>query len=152
MEQFLAGQLESRQIPFYLPQLKVTPSNPRCKKNKPFFPGYLFIQENAINENAIKYQRLPGAAGLVSFGGEIAFVPGSVLNAIRQNVERMNRCAKDPLFGVRKGDRVTIKSGAFEGYEAVFDSCSDSRERARVFLSMVEKRMLEVELPAAYLA
>ncbi len=151
MEQFVAGQLESRQIPFYLPLLKVRPKNPRCKKKKPFFPGYLFIRASEIKENCYLFERLPGANGLVSFGGEIAYIPESVLNAIQKNVDRINQSAMCPMNQLKKGDRVKISSGTFEGYEAIFDSCTDSRERARVFLSMVKKRMLEVELPAAFL-
>jgi transcription elongation factor/antiterminator RfaH len=150
MEQFLAGQLESRQINIYLPLLNAQPKNPRCKKNKPFFPGYLFIHADEKCNSPIFFERTPGAIGLVNLGGEVAYVPETILNAIRQKVDQMNLSAKEPCSQLHKGEKVKIQSGPFAGYEAIFDSCADGNRRVRVFLSMVEKRMLEVELPAAY--
>jgi transcriptional antiterminator RfaH len=149
MEQFLAGQLESRQIDIYLPQLTAKPKNPRCKKSKPFFPGYLFIRADEKSSNRVLFERTPGALGLVNLGGEVATVPDAILTAIRQKVDQMNLSESGTGRKLIKGERVKIQSGPFAGYEAIFDSNADSRERVRVLLTLVEKRMLEVELPAA---
>lgn len=150
MEQFLAGQLESRQITFYLPLLSVKPNNPRCKKHKPYFPGYLFIHADDRSANRLIIERTPGVAGLVNFGGEIAFVPDTMLNAIRQKVEQLNLTGCETHRRLSKGEKVKIHSGPFAGYDVIFNSSVDGRDRVRVLLTLVEKRMLTIELPAAY--
>lgn len=150
MEQFLAGQLSSRQLDCYFPQYKVTPKNPRCRKNKPLFPGYLFIRTSGKVDEISRAARTPGAIGVVNLGGEVAFVPGQMVEAIRQKVEQMNCSESEALLSLNRGDRVKIQSGPFEGYEAIFDARLDGSERVRVFLKLVEKRLLELELPAAY--
>lgn len=149
MEQFLAGQLTSRQLDCYFPQYQVKPKNPRCRKTKPLFPGYLFIRIHEKNEEITRIARTPGAIGMVTLGGEAAFVPGQMVEAIRQKVDKMNHSEAEALLSLNRGDNVKIQSGPFEGYEAIFDARLDGSERVRVFLKLVEKRLLELELPAA---
>lgn len=150
MEQFLAGQLLSRQLDCYFPQYTVKPKNPRCRKNKPLFPGYLFFRTCKKDDEITRIARTPGAIGIVKLGGEAAFVPGQMLEAIRKKVELMNCSESEALLSLNKGDHVKIQSGPFEGYEAIFDSHLDGNERIRVFLKLLEKRLLELELPAAH--
>ncbi len=150
MEQFLAGQLESRQIIYYLPLLTVKPKNPRCKKSKPYFPGYLFIHADDRSANRLLIERTPGVAGLVNFGGEVAFVPDTILNTIRQKVEQINFTDAETCRKFSKGEKLKIHSGPFAGYDAIFNSSIDGRDRVRVLLTLVEKRMLTVELPVAH--
>ncbi len=37
-------QLHTQGIEVYYPRLKVQPVNPRSKKVRPYFPGYMFVQ------------------------------------------------------------------------------------------------------------
>ena len=150
MEQFLAGQLTSRQLDCYFPQYQVKPKNPRCRKTKPLFPGYLFICTHEKDEEITHIARTPGAIGFVNLGGEAAYVSEEILEAIRQKVDKVNRSEAEVLLSLKRGDSVKIQSGPFEGCEAIFDARLDGSERVRVFLKLVEKRLLELELPAAY--
>jgi transcription antitermination factor NusG len=149
MEQFLAGQLASRQMDCYLPQYKVNPVNPRSKKNRPLFPGYLFVRCRAGESEVVYLERAPGAIGLVNLGGEAAYVPENMLEAIQRRVERMNLNDIGEFHSLKNGDRVRIHSGLFEGYEAIFDTRLDGSDRVRVLLKLLENRLLELELPAA---
>lgn len=149
-EAFLAGQLESRNVEFYYPQLKVHPVNPRCRKIKPYFPGYLFIKTDLEINHTSAFGRIPGAIGLVFLGGESAYVPESILNAIHVRVDEINEAGGELFEVMKKGDRIKIHSGPFEGYDAIFDSRIAGTERVKVFLTMLQKRILPVELPAGY--
>jgi transcription antitermination factor NusG len=149
-EAFLAGQLESRNVEFYFPQLKVHPVNPRCRKIKPYFPGYLFIKTDLEINQTGAFERLPGAIGLVLLGGEVAYVPENILSAIHARVDEINDAGGELFETMNKGDRIRIHSGPFEGYEAIFDSRIVGTERVKVFLTMLQKRILPVELPAGF--
>ncbi len=147
-ETFLTGQLELHHIEFYYPQLKVHPVNPRCRKIQPYFPGYLFIQANIGDYQANGFDRIPGAIGLVRLGGEIAWVPENIIRAIQVKIDRINDVGGEIFAKLKKGDPVRIDSGPFEGYEAIFDSRMTGTERVKVLLTMLQKRVLQVELPA----
>ncbi|HQM55596.1 MAG TPA: transcription termination/antitermination NusG family protein, partial [Anaerolineaceae bacterium] len=74
-EEFLARELESRNVEYYYPRLRVNPVNPRARRFKPYFPGYLFIHLDLEQVNVLSLEHVPGAANLVSFGGEFSHVP-----------------------------------------------------------------------------
>lgn len=70
----------------------------RCS---PIFPGYLFVRVDLdlIGRSAVEW--VPGGVGLVSFGDEPAFVSGSLINAIKQRIENLERASEEnviPLF------------------------------------------------------
>ena len=82
-EAFLAGQLESRNITVLDLQVKVNPVNPRARRHKPYFPGYIFIHTDLQQHPPVLFERIPGAARLVHVGNEIACVPDNIIQAIR---------------------------------------------------------------------
>ena len=151
-EQFLASQLESRAIEYYYPELSVHPVNPRSRKIRPYFPGYVFIHTDLNVNNAVLFERIPGASGLVFLGGEAGYIPDNVIHAIQLRVDEINGAGGELFESLHKGDIVKIHSGPFEGYEAIFDAKIDGTERVRVLLSMMKGRKLPVELPAGYMS
>ncbi len=151
-ENFLAEQLDCRGVEFYYPQLRVHPVNPRCRKIRPYFPGYMFVKTDLIKNNSVIFDRIPGAKGWVYLGGEIAYIPENILNEIRSRVNEINEAGGEVLEAIKKGDKVKVHSGPFAGYEAVFDVRIPGTERVRVFLTMIEKRILPVELPVGYVS
>ena len=95
---------------------------------------------------------MPHAVGLVSFGGEPASVPENLIHAIRQRVEEISAAGGEVFDGLKKGDRVRINVGPFEGYEAIFDARLPGTERVRVLLQfLVERREVSVEMDAAFI-
>ncbi len=123
------------------------PVNPRSRKIKPYFPGYLFIRADIEASQAILLERIPGAIGLVYLGGEIACVPDSIVHAIQVRIDKINDVGGELFETLKQGDPVRIDSGPFEGYEAIFDSRIAGTERVKVLLTMLQKRILPVEIP-----
>jgi transcriptional antiterminator RfaH len=88
----------------------------------------------------------------VAFGGQPAWVPENLINAIRRRVEQINLAGGESLAGLQPGDQVVIREGPFAGYQAIFDARLSGDERVRVLLSLLSRQQLPLELPGAYIA
>jgi transcriptional antiterminator RfaH len=55
-------------------RLRVQPINPRSKKWRPYFPGYMFVRVDIEHVGLSAFQWMPHAMGLVCFGDEPAIV------------------------------------------------------------------------------
>ena len=150
-ESLLWEQLSLQKIECFYPYLRVKPVNPRARKLRAYFPGYLFVRVDLERTNLSALQWMPGALGLVSFGGQPASVPEALVNAIRNRVEQVNAAGGELLEGLKKGQTVTIQAGPFAGYEAIVDARLSGNERVRVLLKLLDKGQLPVELPAGQL-
>ena len=147
-EDFLAEQMEIRRIEIYNPRIRVQAVNPRARRIKAYFPGYVFVHLDLDKSGTFSLQYIPGAAGLVSFGGEAAEVPDGLVHAIRRRVDEINTAGGE-LFDVLKlGQTVVIHSGPFAGYEAIFDARLPGSDRVRVLLKLLKNRQMQVDLPA----
>jgi transcription antitermination factor NusG len=147
-EEFLAAQMQMRKMEIFNPHIRVQTVNPRARKVRAYFPGYVFVHLDLEKTGLTSIQYLPGAAGLVSFGGEAADVPDGLIQAIRHRVDEIN-AAGGELFDVLKpGETVVVHSGPFAGYEAIFDARLPGSDRARVLLKLLKNRQLLVDLPA----
>ena len=147
-EDLLWDQLLIRKIEAYNPRIQVQPVNPRARKVKPYFPGYVFVRADLEQVNWSTLHWMPGATGLVSFGGEPASVPEALIQAIRHRVEQINAGGGEQLEGLQPGDPVVIQGGAFDGYEAIFDAKVSGNERVRVLLKLLQSQQKRLELPA----
>lgn len=147
-EEFLWREIIARQINCYFPRLNVKPVNPRSRKVKPYFPGYLFVKLEPDSQEVQALRWLPGSLGWVTFGDEIASVPENILNGIRQHVEAHNSKSSDGLNNFTKGESIEITGGIFTGYEAVFDSQLSGKERARVLLQLVHSQQMPAIIPS----
>jgi transcription elongation factor/antiterminator RfaH len=147
-EEFLADQILIRKIEVFNPQIRVQTVNPRAKKVKPYFPGYVFLHLDFEKASAFSMQYIPGATGLVSFGGEAADVPDGLIQAIRHRVDEINTAGGELFEALKTGETVVIHSGPFAGYEAIFDARLPGSERVRVLLKLLKNRQMTVELPA----
>lgn len=144
-EFFLANQLEQRNCDVYFPILKVKPINPRCRTIIPYFPGYLFINTDLEQISFVVFERLPGSIGLVFLGGEIANVPEKTVESIQSRIDDIENHKARPVYD--KGDKVSISSGIFAGYEAMFDLQIPGTDRAKILLTMLRGTQIKVELP-----
>ncbi len=147
-EDALFDQLQSRGIDVFYPRIRVNPVNPRAKKVKAYFPGYMFIYAD-INEVGIStFQWMPFARGMVTFDQEPATVPESLIHAIRKRVEEVNAAGGEVFAGLHKGDTVMIQDGPFAGYEAIFDVRVPGSERVRVLIKLLSQRQVPLKLHA----
>jgi transcription antitermination factor NusG len=146
-EDVVLRQVLSQGIEIYYPRLRVNPVNPRSRKLRPYFPGYLFIQADLDELGLSVFRWMPHTLGLVSFGGEPAIVPENLIHAIRKRLDEINAAGGEVLDGLNPGDRIDIVDGPFKGYEAIFDARLPGRERVRVLLELLgNKRLVPLEL------
>src|SRR5574342_939065 len=108
-EELLYEQLRIRKIDAYYPRIRTQHTNPRARKRKPYFPGYLFIRADLeiLGNSTLKW--MPGALGIVDFGNEPASVPEELLQAIRQKVEQIDSFDGNQLENFISGELVTIQ-------------------------------------------
>jgi transcriptional antiterminator RfaH len=133
-------QVLSQGFDAYSPRLRVNPVNPRSRKYKPYFPGYLFILADLEETGLSVFQWMPHTLGLVSFGGEPAAVPDSLIEAVRLRVDQINASGGEEFDGLKTGDLIRITTGPFAGYEAIFDIRLPGTVRVRVLLELLGSR------------
>ena len=134
----------------FYPRLRVQPVNPRARKLKPYFPGYLFVHVDLDVIGLSAFQWMPHATGLVMFGGDPSWVPDNLIFAIMQRVDEISAAGGEVFDGLTKGDKVVINYGPFEGYDAIFDARLPGSERVRVLLALISnQRQIPVELNAS---
>jgi transcription antitermination factor NusG len=147
-EELLWRQVEAHGIEVFYPRIRVNPVNPRARKIKPYFPGYLFIKADLEAVGASLFNWMPYATGLISFGGEPSVVSETLIQAIQQRVLQIEGAGGELFEGLKSGDKVIIHDGPFSGYEAIFDLRLSGSERVRVLLKMLSDRTVPVELKA----
>jgi transcription antitermination factor NusG len=136
-EEVVWRQILSHGFEAYLPRIRVHPVNPRSRKLKPYFPGYLFIYTDLEAVGLSIFQWMPHSIGLVAFGGEPAIVPDHLVQAIRKRVDDVNAAGGEVFDGLKRGDVVWINEGPFRGYEAIFDARLPGSERVRVLIEFL---------------
>jgi transcription antitermination factor NusG len=148
-EDLLWQQVRSHDFECFYPRIRVTPVNPRSRKIRPYFPGYMFVHADLVVTGSSIFQWMPYATGLVSFGGEPATVSDALINALKRRIMEIEHAGGEFFESVHPGDAVLIEAGPFAGYEAIFDVRLPGTERVRVLLKMLSSRTLPVELQAA---
>ena len=148
-EDFFWGQLLAHRIEVYYPCIRAKTVNPRARKARPYFPGYLFIHVDLQNVTTSFLNWMPGSRGLVAFDAQPACVPDALIVAIRQCMDKINAAGSAALPNWQPGEVVVIQDGSFVGQEAIFDACLTGNQRVRVLLNLLRGRQLSVELPGA---
>ena len=146
-EDFLCEQLRMRKIETFYPRIQVRPINPRARKVKPYFPGYVFGYIDLESLGWAILDWIPGAIGVVRFGGEPATVSDHFITMLRTHLEIINASNNGTPERFQPGDLVSIHGGPFAGYEAIFDTRIPGRDRVEVLLKMLQGYQLRVELP-----
>ena len=151
-EDIVWKQVLDRGFEVFFPRIRVHPVNPRSRKVKPYFPGYMFVRLDLDESGSSVIQWMPYTVGLVSFGEEPAPVPDHLINAIQRRIAEIANAGGEIFDGLKQGDVVQIEHGPFEGYEAIFDARLPGNERVRVLLQLLNDRRVPVELDTADIA
>ncbi len=151
-EDAVYAQARQRGLEVFYPRLRVNPVNPRSRKVRPYFPGYMFVHADLDVVGLSTLQWMPHSLGLVQFGGEPATVPDSMIHAIRKRTEEIAEAGGELFLDVAPGDTVRIQEGPFAGYDAIFDARLPGTERVRVLLQFLNDRRVAVELQAGQIA
>jgi transcriptional antiterminator RfaH len=148
-EEVVWRQVRTAGFDVFYPRLKVQPVNPRARKLKAYFPGYMFVRVDIDQVGMSAFQWMPHAMGLVCFGDEPAIVPDNLIYAIQKRVEEISAVGGELFDGLNPGDTVVISDGPFAGYEAIFNARLPGSERVRVLLQLLNsQRQIPVELKA----
>ncbi len=147
-EQALWLEASGRGFQTYYPCLTIKPVNPRSRKIRPYFPGYLFVHTDLPSIGQSIFTWMPYSQGLVSFDTDPAEVPEGLVEAIRKRVDQINASGGEQMVGLERGEAVVIEGGPFNGYRAIFDARVSGNERVRVLLKLLQEQ-IKLELPAA---
>lgn len=152
-EEIVYRQVRNQGFDVYYPRLKIVPINPRSRKVKPYFPGYMFVQGDVENIGLSVFQWMPHTLGLVYIGDEPAVVPDNILTEIKKRVDQITESGGELFEGLIHGKPVLISDGPFAGYEAIFDTRIPGSERVRVLVQLLnDKRLIPLELRAGQLS
>ncbi len=133
----------------FYPRLRVHPVNPRARKIKPYFPGYLFIHVDLDSCGLSTFQWMTHAIGIVSFGGEPAAVPDALIIALKKRIQEIQDAGGELFEQLHSGDKINLEGGPFKGYEAIFDTRISGTDRVRVLLRLLSDQYIPLELDAS---
>jgi transcription antitermination factor NusG len=150
-EEALWRELCARSFEVFYPQITVHPSNPRARKIKPYFPGYLFVNLDLSMVGFSALAWMPHSYGLIFFESVPAAVPEVLINALRRRVDQVNAAGGELFEGLKTGEIVAIQAGPFSGYDAIFDARLPGSERVRVLLKLLNKQQIPLVLAAGYI-
>ena len=110
----------------------------------PMFPRYLFIRLGAGIDDWGPIRSTLGVSTLVKFGQIPARVPENLIQIMKAK-EHPNGIQALPPNALKKGQKLRIAEGPFEGYEGLFEDRS-GRNRVIILLRILEKQVrLEIE-------
>lgn len=150
-EAILRERLRIQRIEVYLPSIRVKPVNPRARKEQPFFPGYLFIHVDLEQISLSELRRMPGATGVVCYGGEPASVGDSLIRTIQEQIQLIAELNNQSADRFKSGEWVVINDGPFANYRAMFDCRLSGEDRVRVLLELLQGQKMRLELSAGQL-
>lgn len=147
MEFVVNDQLRAKRIPNYLPVYSVKPINPRSHAIKPYFPGYLFVNDEPEELYAQKVFLMRGVIGLVHFDGVPASIHPKLIEAVWRQTQQLNLEQKQARSGFVAGEAVLVEDDVIGQFEGVFEKCVNGTERVSVLLKMLQGGMMRMELP-----
>ena len=103
----------------------------------PMFPRYLFIHLSDETDDWRPIRSTIGVANLIRFAQAPARVPDKLIEKLKER-ENEEGIQVIPSKEHRKGDRIRIAEGPFEGFEAIFQETS-SRNRVTLLLEIAER-------------
>ena len=104
---------------------------------EPLFSRYLFIclDTHLSGKSWTPIRSTQGVSRLVTFGGEPARIDSELIDALRSQANLTNG---EPQRLFKHGDRVQIREGSFNGFEAVYQM-SNGENRAMVLIEILSK-------------
>ena len=148
-EQYVWNQIQEKGLEVFYPRIAVEPVNPRARRERPYFPGYMFVRTDLEITGLNQFHYLPHAMGLVCFGGDPGVVPDNLVASLRSHLRGAGRRAlAKSAHKYERGDPVSIHAGQLAGYQAIFDLRLSGDDRVRVLLDLIGGRFIPVEMNA----
>ncbi len=138
-EEIAKVNLESQNVEVYLPLYKKKIKKNKKKEEKivPLFPGYLFARFDLDTMfHKVSYTR---GVKKILFNRENVFtISDEVIEAIKQREEDGVVKLVSKNYEFKRGDRIIIDEGIFDGWEGVFYEETEDSERAVILLTNVK--------------
>jgi transcriptional antiterminator RfaH len=142
-EYFAQEQLMFRGVETFLPRI-IEPSRVRGKMAiTPLFPGYLFLHID-LEQQYFDVVWTPGVRKFVAFGALPCPVDGQVVDFLHARTGAEGVLRLERVF--HPGERVSIRSGPFEGLVGIIERPVCARGRVRVLMELL-RRQTRVEVP-----
>jgi transcriptional antiterminator RfaH len=122
---------------------KVDKRRNQVKEVEPLFPRYIFAQLRPGRDDFHPIIRTTGVVAIVRFGLWLATVPDSLISELRKHEDAQGVHAI-PKHDYAPGDTIKIRSGVFQGYEAIVQAKKHDRIIVLFDLATQEAR-LELE-------
>jgi transcription antitermination factor NusG len=141
-ERRVAVHLHQRGFPVYLPLIWVSPVNPRASRERPYFPGYVFVKVDflAVGLDVLRWS--PGGKGLVELGSQPVALPDTFVTELQQCLDQVRAVGSMAQDGARLSDFLPMSVGPFQGYEGLFNARLYGADRARILLACVQQEYL----------
>ena len=146
-EYMVRDYMLGKQLHVFLPEVRNRVQRRDRPSTRPFFPHYLFIQ-NPGAEVLAEVRWAPGLRRIVAFDGRPVLIADIVIRHLRKRLETFELPDEEPF---EKGQVVHIAEGPFEGMDAIFDRRLSGRDRVRVFLELVSRAQVPVEMDLQHL-
>jgi len=142
--------LEGQGWEVYLPMIPVPRPRAGRRKERPFFPCYLFVRGNRETGEVAMLRWTPGLRRVVSYGDMPVVVPDEMVEFIRERLaEKMAVLKKPPGQRFRPGQKVRIVEGPLAAMEAIFERSVSAGERVRVLIDVLG-RLTACELDGSW--
>ena len=142
-EYFAQEQLMFRGVETFLPRI-VEPSRGRGRMAiAPLFPGYLFLHID-LEQQYFDVVWTPGVRRFVAFGTLPCPVDQQVIEFLHARTGDEGILRLERVF--YPGERVSIRSGPFEGLVGIIERPVCARGRVRVLMELL-RRQTRVEVP-----
>lgn len=142
-EDRVVNQLKTKSacLGVFLPKTEVTEvrRGRKRKREKPLFPGYIFVKMILRDEHWHEIRHTPGVINFISSGQRPIPVDEREITAIMEMVSSGEVPPVSAPFEV--GDTVQIINGPFMGAIGVIDEVNEKRERAKVLIDILGKQI-----------
>jgi len=119
-------------------------------KIESLFPSYLFIKLNNITDNWRPLRSTRGVSHIVKFGALPLPVPEQLISNLKRCESREGCYNMSLVSHFKKGEKVKITSGSFEGLEAIYQA-KDGEERTIILINLLN-RQSAVSMKTQYIA
>ena len=146
-EKFAQFHLQSKGVEVFLPQLVMPQASVGSRRVVPLFPSYLFVRIDVSSGESAYVVWSPGVKYLVSFNGVPASIDDNVIDYLKDRADSTGQIQASS--NLKRGQRVRVTGGPFEGLEALIEKPPDGRGRVKLLMNLLN-RQVQAEIPIRF--
>ena len=142
-EEIVWRQVLSQGFEVYYPRLRVHPVNPRSRKVKAYFPGYLFVRVEMDSQTHLEILKTNSVVRVLCNDDRPAPIPDKQIHAIQIMIK--NGMAVTPYPYLKEGMKVLVVNGPLIGMEGILFKTKPNKHRLVLSLDLL-KESVSVEI------